>query len=140
MSGSNAPTFDTGQSGFSTGGYQMATPFYVPQEYNIEQESGGVFAPDNYTIFSPAFSSGEGAFGGVDPNLVQAAFDNFQQAGNDALGTVANFGGFVFQGTQGTLSGWETDQNTLSTSFANTFAEAVSKSATACSGFFSCLF
>lgn len=142
MSGSsNAPLLsaDTSTSGFSSG-YQFATPAYVPELFNIEAEPGSVFSPSSYDIFSPAFSSSAGAFAGVDPNLVTAAFDGFQQAGQQALGTVANYGGFIFEGTQTTLSGWEQDQNTLSTSFANTLQEAVSKSAQACSGFFSCIF
>lgn len=114
-------------------------PFYQPTSINVFFTEPGAYAPA-MGLFAPAYTASAGVFTGIDPNLVAASYLGFQQAGAASLETVTNEGGALYQGNASLFGQWASYQNEFLQTVGNAFADAEQKSASACGGFFSCLF
>lgn len=114
-------------------------PLYQPTIINVFNTSPGAFAPA-IGLFSPSYTASSGSFTGIDPGLFTSALLAFQSAGQANLATVTNEAAGLYEGNASLFSTWAGYQNQFMQTTAQAFADAESKSATACSGFFSCLF
>ena len=107
--------------------------------------SGGVFAFQlpAYAVFnsSPlfAYTPSTGVVG-TDPNALAALQNNFTTQGAAGLAAITSIGAAEYAGQSGLFTQWASQINTLSVDANSIFKEVANKSATACSGFFGCLF
>lgn len=99
----------------------------------------GVGAWPSFGLFTPT-SNDASAYNPISPDFLAAASLSLQQEINNSVASIQNQGFSEFIGAGQLFSRWADYQNTFSTNIGNVFADAESKSAKACSGFFSCLF
>ncbi len=102
--------------------------------------ANGVYAP--YSVFAPITWGGVGTANsaGIGDNLLASQQVGIQQLAANSVGGLMNSG--LYQGSMlGNLfNTWAGDIQTNTTTIANAFSTVANNSATACSGFFSCLF
>lgn len=93
------------------------------------------FAPTALANYAP--SSGVATF---DPNAFASLSNSFINTGANALASITNLGALEFSSTSNLFQTWGNSINSLGQQSAAVATQIANKSATACSGFFSCLF
>jgi hypothetical protein len=104
---------------------------------------GAVFTFGTGNGLSFGYTPSSAASSGVvstDPNALAALQNSFTAQAANGLGEINAIGAAEYQASGSLFQSWGQSLANLSTEIANTFQQTANKSATACSGFFGCLF
>ena len=101
---------------------------------------GGTFGAGAFPVFTPTPWTQGVAGGAITPQLLQSQQDALQAQQAASLATVSNLGGYQTGLIGNLFSQWGNNINSLGQAAASGFQTVANNSATACGGFFSCLF
>lgn len=117
-------------------GFGLPFTVFTPVYWAPQNTQGAPSGSSPSDVFGGAISQGPG----ITPNLLAAAQANLAFIAENGLASVTASGANSQAVIGNAFSTWGSQLQDLAQQNANSFSEAVNKSAKACSGFFGCLF